>query len=62
MAMLPTENVDVDSTSKDACVDHVNHNDNSNYWNDVVTEFERKFSSMSSNIYYTSSLSVMHLP
>ena len=44
MAMLPTENVDVDSTSKDACVDDVNHNDNNNYWNDVVTEFERKFS------------------
>lgn len=28
MAMLPTENIDVDSISKDACVDDVNHNDN----------------------------------
>ena len=30
MTMLPTENVDVDSISKDACVDDVNYND-SNY-------------------------------
>lgn len=28
MAMLPTENIDVDSISKNACVDDVNHNDN----------------------------------
>ena len=43
MAMLPTENIDVDSISKDACAVDLNHNDNI-YKNDFVIEFERKFS------------------
>ena len=45
MAMLPIENINVDSISKDVCVDNVNHIENK-YYNDVVTEFERKFSAL----------------
>ena len=45
IAMLPMENINVDSISKDPCVDDVNHNENSSY-NEVVAEFERKFSAL----------------